>query len=205
MIKDFIELPFVVASASTLAIAIADAAIPITGMVDATLLGLCVAFPEQAWNLAVLASLGSVAGSYALFVAAQKGSEAYFQRYAALPKAEVLRVWFGKYGLFTIFSSAVLPIIPTPLKLLVVCAGMSRVSGSSLTMVMLAARLLRNAVLAVLALKLRGNAWPFLRDHGWMLGSVTLGVYLVLLVVIYRIDHSARFHVRSHHQKRANL
>jgi membrane protein DedA with SNARE-associated domain len=200
LIKDLIELSIVVGPASILAIALADAAIPMTGMVDATLLGLCVAFPEQAWSLAVLASLGSAAGTYALFVAAQKGGDAYFQRYAAVPKAQVLRAWFGKYGLFTIFSAAVLPIIPTPLKVLVVCAGMSRVSASSLTMVMLAARLLRNAILAVFALKMRGNAWPFLKDHGWMLGSVALGVYLVLLVVIYRTDLRARFHARSRHQ-----
>ncbi len=101
-------------------IAAIDTAIPVAGVVDGTLLVLATGVPEQAWLVALLAAAGSVLGMLALFLAARKGGEAYLARHTLAPRAALLRNWFHRYGLLTLFSSAVVPIVPTPLKVFVI-------------------------------------------------------------------------------------
>jgi membrane protein YqaA with SNARE-associated domain len=145
----------------------------VAGVVDGTLLLLVKGAPEQTWRVAFLAAAGSVLGMLALFLAARKGGGAYVARHALGRRAAVLRNWFHRYGLLTLFSSAVAPIIPTPLKVFVICAGASGVDTGSFLWTLFVARMVRYSSLAWLATEMRGNALPYLKPHGWHLMAAT--------------------------------
>ena len=169
-------------------IAAIDIAIPVAGVVDGTLLVLATGAPQHAWRVAFLAAAGSVLGMLALFLAARKGGQAYLARHVLGRQAAVLRNWFHRYGLLTLFSSAVVPIIPTPLKVFVVCAGASGVSATSFLGTLFAARLIRYFTLAWLATEMHGNALPYLKEHAWHLAAVAMGFFLAPLAVARWMD-----------------
>jgi membrane protein YqaA with SNARE-associated domain len=149
--------------------ALDSAGIPIPAAVDALLLLLSAKAQEQAVLCAVLALLGSVAGSIFLYWLSRRGGEAYLARHSVTPRALKMRQWFQHYGLLTVFISAISP-IPLPMKLFVISAGALGVRPLPFFFTLLAARIPRYAALAYLgahlgndgaAVYLKANAWYF--------------------------------------------
>ena len=80
--------------------------------------------PHDAYWLAAVAVLGSVIGNYLLFTLARRGG-VYLQKRHSSPRSQHFRKWFDRYGLLTVFVSALVPLPIMPMKIFVVCSGAS--------------------------------------------------------------------------------
>src|SRR5437868_11594895 len=122
-----------------------SAGIPVSAGMDALIILVAVQTPGRAWLVAALAVLGSVAGNILLFSAARKGRGWARKEEEAVAPGEPGRFerWFREYGLITIFVPAVVPVIPLPLKVFVISAGMMRSRLRDVLGVILVARVLR--------------------------------------------------------------
>ena len=158
-----------------------SAGIPNPGGTDALLLVVTIARPEEAILCAALAVIGSLIGSLFFFQLTRKGGKKFLARRMAAGRGARFRAWFQRYGLVTVFISALLPIPVLPLKVFIACAGAMGVTRTRFMLVMLAARVPRYAGLAYLGARLGEDSLGWTRSHMWRLG----GVAVVLFVVLY--------------------
>lgn len=160
-----------------------SAGIPLPAAVDALLIATAVVDPGTAYLSALLAVMGSLAGSLFLFHLARKGGQAYLDRVVSPERATAARNRFHNYGLITVFVPALVPIIPLPLKAFVLCAGVFGVSPGSYLLTVLAARVPRYFGLVWLGLRLGDDAPGWLKSHAWHLGlfAIALAIALALL------------------------
>jgi membrane protein YqaA with SNARE-associated domain len=75
---------------------------------------------------ATFATLGSVAGCYALYLVARKGGEAFLRRRFHGPHIDRALQAFQKYGLVSVVVASLLP-PPMPFKIFVFASGVARV------------------------------------------------------------------------------
>jgi membrane protein DedA with SNARE-associated domain len=174
-----------------------SAGVPLPGGVDALLLTVSILRPESAWLAAVAAILGSLLGNWFLFSLGRKGGEALLKRQTASGRGKVLKDWFLRYGLVTVFVPALLP-IPLPMKIPVLCTAVSGVPRVRFLAVVAAARIPRYFGLAWLGMQLRENAAGWLKAHALeiILFAAALFAALFLLVRVSdrgRPDESASF------------
>ena len=164
-----------------------SAGIPVSAGMDAIIIVLAVKAPERAYLGAALAVLGSVAGNFVLFSAASKGRGWVRKEEEAVTPGEPGRFerWFREYGLITIFVPAIVPVIPLPLKVFVISAGLMRTSMLRFLSVIVAARLVRYFGEAYLGIKLGQESMPWLKAHMWSMALIAVAfcvaVYLVML------------------------
>jgi membrane protein YqaA with SNARE-associated domain len=138
---------------------------------DALIILVAVQTPGRAWLVALLAVLGSVAGNIVLFSAARKGRSWARKEEEAVAPGEPGRFerWFREYGLITIFVPAVVPVIPLPLKVFVISAGVMRARLSSVLGVIVVARVLRYGGEAYLGIQLGQESITWLKSQVWTL------------------------------------
>jgi undecaprenyl-diphosphatase len=129
--------------------------------VDLLLIALAVAKPASAYLSAALATLGSVLGCLILFYLARKGGERFLYRHVKQGKARILTQWFQRYGLATVFVTALSP-APMPTKLFIICAERPSARGAVL-LVVLAARSVRYFGLAYLGCWFGADAGAWVR------------------------------------------
>jgi uncharacterized membrane protein YdjX (TVP38/TMEM64 family) len=160
--------------------------VPNPGGPDYLLLFLGWTRPESAYWSALLAVVGSLAGSYVLFWIARKGGERYLDRKASGPRAMRFRRWFHEYGMVTLFIPALVPMFPLPMKVFVLCAGALMVHPAVFLAVVLAGRVPRYFGLAYLGRQLGQNSLGWLKQHRWDFALFALGlcVFLFLLVKV---------------------
>ena len=81
---------------------------------------------------ALMTTLGSVAGCFALYCVARKGGEAFLRK-RFKPAARRARAWrmFRRYGLLAILVPSLLP-PPMPFKIFVLAAGVAKVPAARL-------------------------------------------------------------------------
>lgn len=151
--------------------------IPIVGGVDALLLAIAANEPQQAYWAAWLATLGSLAGSLALFFIARKGGEVLLMKHVASGTGARMHLWFQRYGLITVFIPAISP-FPLPMKIPVFCAGALQVRWAYFAIVVLTARAIRYAALAYLGRVYGHEAFAYLKTHIWQ------AVLLALLIAV---------------------
>jgi membrane protein YqaA with SNARE-associated domain len=91
-------------------------------VVDVLMVGLVARYPERMLWYAVLPTLGSVSGCYALYAFARRGGEAFVRR--RLHERHVDRAFaiFRKYGMLAIAIPSIMP-PPVPFKIFVLAAG----------------------------------------------------------------------------------
>ena len=105
-------------------IALLDSAgVPLPTAVDFVVVTLTVVQPSLAFVAVILAAAGSAIGCLFLFYAARKGGMRYLDKHTQTGKARMLREWFGRYGLLTVFVSVFCPVPPLPTKVFVLSAG----------------------------------------------------------------------------------
>jgi membrane protein YqaA with SNARE-associated domain len=164
-------------------LAILDSAgVPMPGGVDALLVAVAVNQPAEAYWAALLAVIGSLAGSLVLFFIARKGGEVLLMRHVASRTGRRLHLWFQRWGLATVFVPAVVPFIPLPMKVPVFCAGALQVRVIYFVAVLLAARVIRYFGLAYLAVHYGAYALQFVKTHVWqiVLGALLLAALMTL-------------------------
>jgi membrane protein YqaA with SNARE-associated domain len=157
--------------------------IPLPGGVDALLLAVAALDPDSAYLSAVLATVGSIAGSVILFRIARKGGERYLDRYTSSGRGSKFKQWFQRYGLVTVFVPAFLP-IPMPMKVFVLCAGALGVRMDRLITILVAARIPRYFGLAYLGTQLGNESVSFLRQHIWTLIGLSVALFIVLILIV---------------------
>ena len=160
--------------------------VPLPATVDALLIVIAIKAPGDAYCAAALAVIGSLAGNLALFQTARYGGRrAMHAREPGPPRK--LSAWFHRYGLITVFVPAATPIIPLPLKLAVVSAGVLRTPLSKFLGVILAARVLRYSADIYLGAALGTHAEGFLHQNKWVLLTIPLALATLSHLLIQSI------------------
>gem|GEM_PF-159460 len=168
--------------------ALDSAGIPIPAAVDALLMLLAAKMAEQAALCAGLAILGSLAGSMFLYWIARRGGEAYLARHSVSARGIRMRLWFQRYGLLTVFISAISP-IPLPMKLFVISAGALGVRPAPFFLTVLSARVPRYAALAYLGAHLgQEGAGVYLKAHAWQIGAILVALFAIFFAAIRVLD-----------------
>lgn len=157
--------------------------VPNPGGTDLLLVLLTAARPREAPLSAILAIVGSLAGTAVFFEVMRRGGEALLARRAG-PRRAKLAEWFHHYGLATVFVTAAVPIPGLPFKFFVGCAGALGVSRLRFLLTLAAARIPRYFALAYLGAVLGDQGWPWLKSHTWHLvvGAVVLVAVLFLVL-----------------------
>lgn len=99
------------------------AGVPVPGGVDVLVVFLATRMPDQLLGLTGMAVLGSVVGNLVLFSIARRGGQMFLEKRSSSPRSKRFRRWFDKYGLATVFVSALVPLPVMPMKLFVFCSG----------------------------------------------------------------------------------
>jgi len=150
--------------------------------------------PETAMTTGWMAVLGAMIGSMALYWFARKGGEKYLDRRARGRRAMKFRRWFRHYGLVTVFIPALVPMVPLPMKLFVLCSGAFSVNPIAFLVVLAAGKIPRYLGLAYLGKQLGEHSTQWVRDHRleFALGGLALLVILFLLVKLTDVIRSKK-------------
>lgn len=121
---------------------------------------------NKAWMpyYAAMATLGSVAGCFLLYVLAERG-EAFMARRMKHPRAERVLAAYRKRGVVALMVAAILP-PPAPFKLFVLLAGAAGVRPLPFIFSIAAARGVRYLVLGALAVRYGDAALEMMRTRG---------------------------------------
>jgi membrane protein YqaA with SNARE-associated domain len=113
---------------------------------------------------ALLSTLGSMAGCFALYLVGRKGGEAFLRKRLGERHVNRAMTVFQKYGLLAIFVPSLLP-PPFPFKPFVLAAGVARVRPSDFLLAVGLGRGARYFGEGILALWYGERAAGFLRDN----------------------------------------
>ena len=162
--------------------------IPLPATMDALLILVAVKAPQRAYFTALMAVLGSAGGSIGLFLAVRHGRRLFLKGEPPPGKRQRFERWFNRYGMLTVFIPAVTPVLPLPLKVFVVSAGVLKTPFSKFLAVILLARVIRYFGEAYLGILLGEDAQTFLARHVWTLLGIAVALAGAAYVVIGMID-----------------
>jgi membrane protein DedA with SNARE-associated domain len=163
-----------------------SAGVPIPAIIDVLLIGMAagsVNNPAHAWLTGAMAFLGSVAGNAALFLATRSGSQLFRRGKPSASDRHWARVWFDRSSVAALFIPAATPVVPFPLKAVVVLAAVFGTPFSRFLLVIAAGRAVRFFGEIYLGLLLGKDAQTFLNGHAWGIAIASL----VLCVAAYAI------------------
>jgi membrane protein DedA with SNARE-associated domain len=167
--------------------ALESAGPPTPGGTDFVLLALAAARPADAALMALMAIVGSLSGSVVFYEITRRGGEKILARYTLSGRGARFRVWFQRYGLATVFVSALLPVPIMPFKAFAACAGATGVSRTRFFSTLVAARIPRYCGLAYLGAKLGEGSTVWVKNHAWHMAgfafALLVGIYLLLKYV----------------------
>ena len=164
--------------------------IPNPGGTDALLLLVAIARPASAVLCAVLATVGSLLGAAVFYEIIRMGGDKFLLRYTLSGRGQRFRTWAQRYGMVTVFISALLPIPILPLK--VFCAGACAmgVSRTRFMLVLAAGRIPRYAALAYLGAQLGENTNDWIRGHYWHMGAIAVALFGALYAILRWTDRT---------------
>jgi membrane protein DedA with SNARE-associated domain len=159
-----------------------SAGIPLPAGVDAMLVILSSLNPASTKMYALLSIAGSLIGCQTLFLIGHQGGKLYLDKRTQEGKARQFREWFQKYGLWTVFVPALLP-VPLPTKIFVLSAGALGVPALRFALVILVARTIRYFGLAYCGAIYGRTAFDYIKASGKPLG-LALGLILAVILLI---------------------
>jgi len=158
--------------------------IPNPGGTDALLLFVAIKRPDTAILCAVLATAGSLLGSAVFYEIVSKGGDKFLLRYTLSGRGKRFRAWAQRYGMVTVFISALLPLFFLPLKVFSACACAMGVSRTRYMLVMAAARIPRYAGLAYLGAQLGENSTASIKGHTWHMAAFAVALFGILYALL---------------------
>jgi membrane protein DedA with SNARE-associated domain len=164
------------------------AGVPVPSGVDVLLVAVASTMPDSILELTAVTVLGSVAGNLVLFAIARRGGEIFLARRTQSKRGRRFRGWFDRYGLLTVFVSALVPLPIMPMKIFVFCAGALGVRPLQFTLAFVGARIPRYLGLALLGRAMGNDAMAYLRAHAWHLAAFAVGLFLFLMTLIKIAD-----------------
>ena len=138
---------------------------------------------DPAWMpyYAAMATLGSIAGCYAIYYLAEKGGEAFVRKRLKPGHVERALALYKRHGLLALMVPALLP-PPAPFKLFVLMAGVAGVRPAQFVMAIGLARGARYLALGTLAIFYGDAALELMRTHGRQVGLALAGLIVVAAV-----------------------
>ena len=167
------------------------AGLPIPGGVDVLVIFLASQAPEDAIRLAMVAVVGSVIGNFFLFALARRGGQAFLEKRSSSTASRRFRRWFGRYGLLTVFVSALVPLPVMPMKIFVLSSGALGSPPLRFLLTFLGARIPRYLGLAMLGRARGSNAMDYLKHHVWHLVGFAAALFAVLALIVRYADRNA--------------
>jgi membrane protein DedA with SNARE-associated domain len=161
---------------------------PTPGGTDFVLLILAAARPKDAMLCAGLATLGSLIGSAIFFEVLRRGGEKLLVKFTSSGRGARFRDWANRYGLATVFVSALVPVPVLPFKVFVACTATMGVSRLRFLSVLAPARVLRFLALAYLGQQVGENSGAWLKSHSWYLLGLAALLGLGLWVLLRRAE-----------------
>ena len=158
--------------------------IPNPGGTDALLLLVAIERPDVAVLCAVLATVGSLLGSAVFYEIVRKGGDKFLLRCTLSGRGQRFRAWVHRYGMVTVFISALLPIPFLPLKVFCAFACAMGVSRTRFMLVLAAARIPRYAGLAYLGAQLGENSTAWIKGHTWHMGAFAVALFGALYALL---------------------
>jgi membrane protein YqaA with SNARE-associated domain len=128
---------------------------------------------------AAMATAGSIAGCYVIYLIAEKGGEALLRRRMHQGHLERTLAMYRRHGLLALMVPALLP-PPAPFKLFVLAAGLAEVRPRQFVTAIALARGIRYLALGVLAIYYGDAALALMRTHG---PSVAIGLAGFIVIV----------------------
>ena len=126
---------------------------------------------------AAMATLGSVAGCYVLYLIAERGGEAFLAKRLKAGHTERALALYRKRGMLALMVPAILP-PPAPFKLFVLMAGVAEVRPLQFVFSIAIARGLRYLVLGALAVRYGDAALELMRTRGQVFA---IGVAVIIV------------------------
>jgi membrane protein DedA with SNARE-associated domain len=167
------------------------AGLPIPGGVDVLVMYLASQAPEDAIQLALLAVAGSVIGNFFLFALARRGGHAFLERRSSSKGSMRFRRWFDRYGLLTVFVSALVPLPVMPMKIFVLSSGALGSAPLRFLLTFVSARIPRYVGLAMLGRAMGSNAMQYLKNHVWHLVVFATLLFLILAFIVRHADRTS--------------
>jgi membrane protein YqaA with SNARE-associated domain len=145
---------------------------------DLLVMGLVMEHPHRLLYYASMATLGSVAGCFALYSVARRGGQRFVEKRFKPKYVQAGRRLFEKYGILVIMVPALLP-PPAPFKIFVLLAGVAGLPAWQFLIAVSVARFVRYFGEGLLAVWYGERAIDFLHAHAKEIG---LGLAVVALV-----------------------
>ena len=137
-------------------------------------------FRSKTWMpyYAAMATLGSVAGCYALYLIARRGGDAFLRKRLKAGHIDRALGLYQRYGLLALMVPALLP-PPAPFKLFVLLAGVANVRPLQFVLAVGVARGARYLALGTLAVLYGDVAMEVIRTKGRDVALVVVAVLLL--------------------------
>ena len=144
------------------------------------------------WMLyyAAMATLGSVAGCYAIYYLAERGGEAFLRKRLRAGQIERALALYKRHGVLALVIPALLP-PPAPFKLFVLMAGVAEVPRMKFVLSIAGARGLRYVILGWLAIWYGDAALELMRTHGREVALVLIGLIIAGAVGLWWMRRKA--------------
>jgi len=152
---------------------------------DLLIVLLTIQHKERMIYYALMTTLGSVAGCYALYTVGRRGGEAFLRKRLKQSHIDQAMDLFRRYGMLAILVPSLLP-PPTPFKAFVLAAGVAGVRRFDFLAAVAIGRSIRYFGQGVIAFLYGERALAFLREHAqtvglWIaVGILAAGALLVL-------------------------
>jgi len=143
--------------------------------------------PARMPYYALMATIGSLAGCFWLYVLAKKGGEAFFHSRAGRHAVRARR-WVDSNAFLSVFIPAILP-PPLPFKVFILAEGVFQVRLRTFVIALLLGRGLRYFGEGFFAVRYGESATQFLLAHGRSAALIAVGVIVVLYAIVHLMGH----------------
>ena len=150
---------------------------------DLLIVWLTVRHKERMLFYALMCTLGSVGGCFALYTVGRRGGEAFLKKRFKAGHIERAMTVFRRYGLLAVIVPSLLP-PPMPFKIFVLAAGVAKVRPFDFLIAVSIGRGLRYFGEGFLALWYGEQAISFMRDNARIVG-VALAILILVGAVVY--------------------
>jgi membrane protein YqaA with SNARE-associated domain len=138
-----------------------------------------------------MATLGSVAGCYVLYVIAERGGEAFLAKRLHAGHTERALELYRRRGVLALMVPAILP-PPAPFKLFVLMAGLAEVRPLPFVLSIAVARGLRYLVIGALAIRYGDVALELMRTRGRVIAIWVAGIIVAAALGWWLFNRSSR-------------
>lgn len=146
--------------------------------------------PDWMVYYAAMATLGSIAGCYAIYYLAERGGEAFVRRRLKPGHVERALSLYKRHGLLALMVPALLP-PPAPFKLFVLMAGLAKVRPLQFVTAIGIARGARYLALGFLTIRYGEAARELMATHGREVALWVVGIIVGLAIVWWLVQKRA--------------